>query len=291
VGERDSGLGGRPLYAGRRPRVRVEVERLRDAEKRGGRHLPGPKQPPGRNPTPQNLVAGETAVIVKSPSELRQAGLAAVRITWITAILVCALAVLSGVLSGSHGSGSSQQFPGFAFTDGGNSSPFPDLAALDPAAALLAGAAQANDPSTQKPGIAGPGVNGGRRVNEQASGDSDSRARLPRPGIQSPRSQPDGGAGKQPSSTSGPNGPQGPTLDLPKLPQAPSVSVNVPKPPQAPSVSVTQPKPSPPQAPSGGSGGGGSAPSAPSLPQVSVNVSSPIQTPIVKVPDVSVNLP
>jgi hypothetical protein len=229
--------------------------------------------------------------VMKGASDVRLAGLAAVRITWIIAIVVCVLAVLSGLLSGTDGRNSSRQFPGFAFTDGGDSSSwpqFPGLAFLDPTAALVGGDAQEIAAKTQQTDAAGPQGSPGQRVNEQAPGDSHSRAGVPPPG-----SQPGGTGGRPPSSapgpnrpqapTPGPNRPQVPTVSLPKLPKAPTVTVDVPKPPQPPTVSVSVPKA--PQAPSGTS-----APSLP-LPQVSVNVSSPVQTPIVKIPDVSVSLP
>ena len=231
---------------------------------------------------------------MKSASELRLAGLGAVRITWITAIVVCVLAVLSGLLSGTDGRNSSRQFPGFAFTDGGDSSQqfpgfqqFPGLASLDPAAALVGGDAREIPPKTQKIATAGPNGNRGQRVNQQAPGGSHSR-----PGAPPPGSQPGGDGGRPPSSARGPSQPQAPTprpkpqaptVSPPKLPQAPKVTVNVPKPPLPPTVSVSAPEPS--QAPSGTS-----APSLP-LPQVSVNVSAPVQTPLVKFPDVSVSLP
>jgi hypothetical protein len=219
---------------------------------------------------------------MRNASEIKLTGLAAVRITWITAIVVCVLAIVSGLLSGTDGRNSSRQFPGFAFTNGGNAPQLlPDFASLDPVAALVGGEARKNAPKTQKNETAGPQGNRAQRVDEQALGDSHSKAGVPPSGT-----QPEGSGGRPPSSTPGPNRPQRPTVDVPQLPQAPTVSVNVPKPPQLPSVSVNvpnSPPPSPPQAPSGTSG--------PSLPQVSVNVSAPIQTPLVKVPDVSVQLP
>jgi hypothetical protein len=208
---------------------------------------------------------------MRKASEVRSTGLAAVRITWITAIVVCVLAIVSGLLSGTDGRNSSRQFPGFAFTDGGNApQPLPDFASLAPAAALVGGEALKNAAKTQKNETAGPQGNRAQRVDEQAPGDGHSRAGVPPAGT-----QPDGADGRPPSSTPGANRPPAPTVNVPKPPQAPSVSVNVPKPPQAPSVTVNVPDP--PQEPSGTSG--------PSLPQVSVNVSAPIQTPILKVPE------
>jgi hypothetical protein len=242
-------------------------------------------------PPIRKSVHGTVFVTMKSTSEVRLAGLAAVRITWITAIALCVLATLSGLLSGSDGGNSSPQFPGFAFTDDGDSSQlFPDFASLDPAAGLIGGDAQrnaqkndapTNAPETQGTETAGPQGNRGHRVDEQAPGDNHSRTGVPQPGA-----QPEDTGGGPPSSAPAPNRPQAPAVSPPKTPQAPTVNVNVPKPPQAPSVSVNvpnaPPEPSGPSAPS---------PSLPSLPQVSVHVSAPVETPLVKVPDVNVQLP
>jgi hypothetical protein len=248
--------------------------------------LPALRSPSGKNPPLPNFGSGETAVIVRSPSEIRMAGLAATRLVWITAIAVCALAILSGLLSGTDGPNSSQQFPGFAFADGGNSAPqVPDFASLDPVAALVGGHTQETAPRTQKTEPPPAQADRGRPVSGQAPGDSHSRI-----GGRHPESQQEAAGGRPPSSTPGHDRPQAPTVGLPKPPkpsQAPAVTVNVPKPPQAPTVTVNVPKPPPPSEPPTGS----SAPSVPQLPQVSVNVSAPVQTPIVKIPDVSVQLP
>jgi hypothetical protein len=214
------------------------------------------------------------------------AGLAATRLVWITAIVVCAVAILSGLLSGTDGGNSSPQFPGFAFTDGGNSAPqVPDFASLDPVAALVGRDTQGTAPRTQKTEPAPAQADRGRPISEQAPGDSHSRI-----GGRHPESQQEAAGGRPPASTPGHDRPQAPTVGLPKPPkpsQAPTVTVNVPKPPQAPTVTVNVPKPPPPSEPPSGP----SAPSPPQLPQVSVNVSAPVQTPIVKIPDVSVQLP
>jgi hypothetical protein len=220
---------------------------------------------------------------MRKASEVRSTGLAAVKITWITAIVVSVLAIVSGLLSGTDGRNSSRQFPGFAFTNGGNAPQLlPDFASLDPTAALVGGEVQNTDPKTQKNETAWPQGTRRQRVSEQSPGDSHSSPGDSHSGAGVPPagSQPEGAGGRAPASTPGPNRPQEPTVDLPQLP---SVTVNVPKPPQLPSVSVDVPNPPPPQAPSGTSGL--------SLPQVSVNVSAPIQTPLVKVPDVNVQLP
>jgi hypothetical protein len=213
--------------------------------------------------------------MMKSASGFGLAGLAAVRITWIIAIVVCVLAVLTGLLSGTDGRNSSRQYPGFAFADGGDSlQPFPGiqqlhgLASLDPTAAPVGLEAQKNPLTSQKTETPGPQGNRDHGVNEQAPAD-----RHPRPAVPHQEGQPEVTGGRPPSSAAGPD-----------RPQAPTVTVNIPKPPQLPTVSVPDPSPSqPPQAPSGSTG--------PSLPEVSVNVSAPVQTPIVKVPAVSIPLP
>ena len=113
---------------------------------------------------------------MRKASEVRLTGLAAVRITWITAIVVCVLAVVSGLLSGTDGRDSSRQFPGFAFTDGGNAQnaqqPLPDFASLDPTAALVGGAVQKTAAKTQKDETAWPHGTRGQRVSDRAPGDS-----------------------------------------------------------------------------------------------------------------------
>jgi hypothetical protein len=232
---------------------------------------------------------------VKSASEARIAGLAAVRITWITAIVVCVLAILSGLLAGTDGRNFSQQFPGFGFTDGGNSSQqFPEFASFDPAAALVGAEPQRNAPTTQKTETAGPQGHRDQPIDEQASGPGHSKTGVPHPG-----SRPESVGGRAPSSAPRPNRPQAPTVNIPKPPQLPTVNlpkpqqqaptVNLPKPQQAPTVNL----PEPPQAPTV------SLPEPPqpsvsvnlSQPSVSANVSPPVPTPVVKVPDVSVQLP
>lgn len=239
--------------------------------------MPALRGLPGRNPPLPKLGTGDTAVIVKTPSELRLAGLAATRLVWITAIVVCVVAILIGLLSGTDGSNSSSQYPGFAFTDSGNSSQqVPDFASLDPVAALIGGDTHANASTTEKTETAGPQGNRGHWVNDQVPGDNASRPDGPHSG-----SQRGDAGGSPPSSAPAPDRPHAPPVSLPKPPKAPSVSVNIP--PKAPAVSVNVPN-----LPTSSSGT--SAPSLP-LPQVSVNVSAPVQTPIVKVPDVSVQLP
>jgi hypothetical protein len=152
-----------------------------------------------------------------------------VRIAWITAIAVCGLAILIGLLTvtvtgtGTGTGNSSQQLPGFAFSAGHDSSRQPpELTLHDSAAAMPGGAAQ-KDRS--------------RWAKEGSPGDSHSGSGIP------PRS------GSQAEDT-GPSTPV--TIPRPKLPQAPggdpaetpqAPSVTLPKPPQA--APVTQPEPAP----------------------------------------------
>jgi hypothetical protein len=203
---------------------------------------------------------------VKSASELRLAGLVTVRITWITAILVSVLAILSGLLSGTDGRDSSQQLPGFAFTDGGDPSQqfLDEFALFDPAASVVGGG---------KTKTAAPEDERSQRAKEEAAGDSRPSSGVPhRSG-----SQPKDVGGRAPVVTPQPNPPQAPSVTDPEPPQA--ISVTDPEPPQAPSVT-----PAPSQPPVSVS-----VP-APSQPPISVSVSAPVQT-AVTVADNSVGLP
>ena len=203
---------------------------------------------------------------MKNGSEVTLAGLVAVRITWITATVVCVVSILIGLLSGTNGGDSSEQFPGFAFSDGGDSSQqLPEFALFEPAAALFAAEAQQKAPRTK---TAAAQEDRSGRTKEGALGEGHYRSGVP------PRSgsHPQGADGRKPVVTSSPKPARAPSLTPPKLPQAPSVSP--PKLPQAPSVSP----PKLPQAPS-------EIP-APSPPPVSLKVSAPVT-----VPKVSVGLP
>jgi hypothetical protein len=66
--------------------------------------------PWGTNPPAPKFDIATTLVIVKGTSEARLAGLVAVPIAWITAILVCPVAILIGLVSGT-GSGNSPPAP------------------------------------------------------------------------------------------------------------------------------------------------------------------------------------
>jgi hypothetical protein len=208
-----------------------------------------------------------------------------VRITWITAILVSVLAILSGLLSGTDGRDSSRQLPGFAFADGGDSSlQLPEFALFDPVAPV----ASAGKTKTAAP-------QGDRRqwAKEQAPGDNHSSSGVSdRSG-----SQPKDAAGRAPVVTPRPKPqpassetqarlPQASSVTLPKPPQAPSVAPPAPSvTPQAPSVTPQAPSvalPKPPQAPS--------VTLASSQPPASVSASAPVQA-TVTVANNSVGLP
>jgi hypothetical protein len=139
---------------------------------------------------------------VKSGSELTLAGLAAVRITWITAFVVCVVSILTGLLSGTDDGGdSSQQFPGFAFDDGGDSSQqLPEFALVEPAAAIF-GAEAPQKAQRTKPAAAQEDRSG--RTKEGALGEGHSRSGVP------PRSgsHPEGADGREP--VGGGNSPAG----------------------------------------------------------------------------------
>jgi hypothetical protein len=203
---------------------------------------------------------------VKNGSEVTLAGLVAVRITWITATVVCVVSILIGLLSGTNGGDSSEQFPGFAFSDGGDpSQQLPEFALFEPAAAIFGAEAQQKAQATKT--VAAQEDRSGR-TKGVALGKGHYRSGVP------PRSgsHPQGADGRKPVVTSSPKPPRAPSLNPPKLPQAPSVSP--PKLPQAPSLN-------PPKLPQGAS----EIP-APSPPPVSLKVSAPVT-----VPKVSVGLP
>jgi hypothetical protein len=169
-------------------------------------------------------------------SEARLAGLVAVRIAWITAILVCAVGILIGLFSGTDGGYPSQQLPGFAFSEGRDSSQrLPDFASFDPAAAMVGAAAQEDRSG---------------RAKEGASGGSHSRSGLP-PGS---GSRPEDTGGRTPAVTPRPKPPQASEGDPapvipPKPPNEPSVAP--PKPPKEPSLAPPKPPkaPKPPKPP------------------------------------------
>jgi hypothetical protein len=85
-----------------------------------GRHLHARwgKESPTRDSTPRHTAVGATipqgrsrSLIMKGTSEVRLAGLVAVRIAWITAIVVCAFVILVELLSGTEGGDPSQESP------------------------------------------------------------------------------------------------------------------------------------------------------------------------------------
>jgi hypothetical protein len=160
------------------------------------------------------------------------AGLAAVRITWIIAIVVCVLATTGGLLFGGSGRDSSRQFPGFAFTDGADPpQPLPELASFDPTAALPVGDGKVQQhrkgaARTVRGEDSGP-------VDRPADADTHSRAHAPGRSVgEQPGLSERGPAGAEaPPSSSGPKLPEGPSVSPPKLPEAPSASPpSLPKP-------------------------------------------------------------
>src|SRR3954451_16150714 len=164
-------------------------------------------------------------------AHVRSAGLAAVRITWIIAIVVCVLATAGGLLFGGSGRDSSRQFPGFAFTDGADPlQSLPDLASFDPTAALVVGGRKAREKHrATKSG----------RLWEEGTRLADRRIpRAPNRSVSDRREAGGGRApsgGSPPSSSSRPSPTHAPTVSPPKLPDAPTVSP--PKVPDAPPVS------------------------------------------------------
>lgn len=171
-------------------------------------------------------------------SEARFAGLVAVRIAWITAIVVCALAILIELFSGTGGGDSSRQLPGFAFSDGGDSSPqLPEFASFDPAAPLVGAAAQQDRSDRTKKGASrtrhsGSGVPPRLGSHPEDTGDrAPVNTRRPKP-PQAPEDDPAGA-------------PQAPSVTEPELPQAP-----VGEPVEAPQAPVGDPVEAP-QAPVG----------------------------------------
>jgi hypothetical protein len=247
---------------------------------------------------------------MKNGSEVTLAGLVAVRITWITATVVCVVSILIGLLSGTNGGDSSEQFPGFAFSDGGDSSQqLPEFALFEPAAALFAAEAQQKAPRTK---TAAAREDRSGRTKEGAFGEGHYRSGVP------PRSgsHPQGADGRKPVVTSSPKPARAPSPNPPRLPQAPSVnppkvpqapSVDPPKLPQAPSLSPPKlpqaPSLSPPKLPQAPSLSPPKLPQAPSLsppklPQAPSEIPAPSPPPVslkvsapVTVPKVSVGLP
>jgi hypothetical protein len=154
-------------------------------------------------------------------------GLVAVRITWITAILVCGVAILVELFSGTSGGSASRQLPGFAFSAGSDSSQrLPKFSSVDPAAAMV-GAAAVEGRS-------------GRAKQKPPAGHSGSRI-PPRSG-----NQPVDTGGRMPLVTPRPKPPRAPHGDPANTPPAPSVTPpESPKPAQEPST----PPPKPPEEP------------------------------------------
>jgi hypothetical protein len=229
----------------------------------------------GIRPT-RKLGTRDGLLIVKGGSEIRFAGLAAVRITWITAIVVCVLAILTGLLSGTDSRNSSGQLPGFAFSDGGDPlQQSSEFASLDPVAAL-AGVVDGKAQRTQRTITAASLGHRSQQADERAPGDTHSGARVPG----GSGSQPGNQGGRGPSPTPGPKSPQPASSNPPK--PTPAAPLSPPKLPQAP---VSPPKPAPQPSPA--------LPSvsvSPSPTSVSANVPAPVQVPGVTVPSVTVTV-
>lgn len=234
---------------------------------------------------------GHALARVKTPSNVSLAvGLGAVRITWIAAVVVCALAIITALVSGTNGRGHSPAFPGFSFsggTDQADAQTFPELDSFRQAASHTAvrGREAAKTAANGK----SPALRKGRGLptDKQALDKSRSGVRAPR----APSSQPDrtggrdpatggggpstggGGSstgGRAPSTPKAPSAPQAPSLPKPAAPQLPSANVPSPSLPQTESPSQT------PQV----------------SPQPTVSVSTPaVQTPVANVPSVTVALP
>jgi hypothetical protein len=171
--------------------------------------------------------------MVNGTSEVRLAGLLAVRIAWITAILVCGLVILIGLVTGASGGDAAKQFPGFAFSHGRDSSQrLPDfqssqLALFDPSAAMAFAAPQKDR-------------NGGPRKGIPEGG-------YYRPGVPTrSKSDPGNTGGRPPVVTTRPRPPRAPAGDPTEPPRAPSVP---PKLPTSPPVIAPGPSPAPPELP------------------------------------------
>lgn len=193
-------------------------------------------------------------------SEVRLAGLVAVRIAWMTAIVVCALAILIGLFTGTDGGDASQQLPGFAFSRD-SSHQVAESASLDPAAPTVGPAVQDGRSGVAKTGKdkhAGP-VDGHSAFGvppRSGSLPEDTGAgmrvvtRRPKP-PQAPEDHPTGApqppAVTAPKPLEPPTPPETPAVTQPKPPKPPKPTEpkppkeTEPKPPKSPSM--TEPKP------------------------------------------------
>jgi hypothetical protein len=187
--------------------------------------------PWGTNPPAPKFDFETTLDLVKGTSEPRLAGLMAVRIAWITAILVCVVAILIGLVSGTGSGNSSRQFPGFAFSGGvsegrDSSQQSPEPVSFDPAVATVGAAARRDRKG---------------RAMKGAAGDSHYRSGVPTRSGSQPE---DTGGGRTPEITPRPKPTQAPQGDPAEAPQAPSGAP--PKPPQTSPVTSPEPSPAPP---------------------------------------------
>jgi hypothetical protein len=188
---------------------------------------------------------------VKGTSETRLAGLAAVRIAWITAILVCGLAILVELFSGTSGGSASQQMPGFAFSAGRDSSQrLPEFSSTASAAAMEGAAAQEDHSGRAKQKPPGGSHSGSGIPPRSGNQLVDTGGRTP---VATPRPKPPGALEGDPAKA-----PQASPVTLPnpaeppkppKPPKEPSTPPGLPKPPKPPEEPSVDP-PKPPEEPS-----------------------------------------
>ena len=204
---------------------------------------------------------------------------------WTVALVVCVVAIVSGLLSGADRRNHSPGLPGFAFTEGADPGdavqPYAQLRSFESPASLTVAAGRARrgtDGTATVTSFAGRD----RLADKRASDTTRSGARAPH----LPASQPNSSGGREPSSggrepSTGGREPSAPSIpSKPSVPQTPSL----PRLPSAPLPSPPHTSPQP-QAP---------AQPVPALPtpKPQVSVSTPaVHTPVASVPSVTVQLP
>ena len=200
----------------------------------GGRHLTPRPVFRGEIPPFENSVRGTVLVTVNGGPEIRFAGLAAVRITWITAIAVCGFAIVTGLVSGTDSHNSAGKLPGFAFSDGGDpSQQLPESASFDPVAAPVG----VVDGKAQRTLTAASQGDRSQRAHGRAPGaETPSRARVPK----GSGSQPENEGGRGTTSAPGPKAPEPPSST-----EADTGSASEPA--QAPAGELAEPAPEPPR--------------------------------------------
>jgi hypothetical protein len=158
-------------------------------------------------------------------------GLMAVRIAWVTAVVVCAVVIPIALATGTGGGEAAKGFPGFAFSSGRDHSDQPPGtqspgASLPDSPVALAGAVRAKDR-----GRASKGFPVGSPYGPGAPTRSEG--------------QPDRTGGRTPIGTPRPKPPKAPAGSPAAPQQAPSVAPV--KPPKAPPVTSPGPSPAPPE--------------------------------------------